>query len=244
MRARLEAAGGVVLDQTALEGVEVAPNGVSLTVTGPSGGNDSGGGGGGSRKLTARLVLDCMGHQSPIVRQVRWGARPDGVCLVVGGCASGFDAARNATADVICTVADAAPLEAQGGAPLQMFWEAFPSSESPDSRTCVRGGPLRLVLRMPEPRPGTPRLARQAWRAAQRPPPSLPPRSTYMFTYCDAQPFRPSLLQMFEEYWARLPEYQGLGEGGVDALEFKRLLFAFFPTFKSSPLAPAFDRSA
>lgn len=65
-----------------------------------------------------------------------------------------------------------------------------------------------------------------------------------MFTYCDAQPFRPSLLQMFEEYWARLPEYQGLGPGGVDALEFKRLLFAFFPTYKASPLAPTFDRCA
>jgi lycopene cyclase CruP len=62
-----------------------------------------------------------------------------------------------------------------------------------------------------------------------------------MFTYSDAQFFRPSLLEMFEEYWRRLPEYQKL-KGGVDQLEFKRLLFAFFPTYKDSPLAPAFDR--
>lgn len=61
-----------------------------------------------------------------------------------------------------------------------------------------------------------------------------------MFTYSDAQSFRPSLLDMFEEYWRRLPEYQGLS--GVDGLEFKRLLFAFFPTYKSSPLPPGFDR--
>jgi len=47
---------------------------------------------------------------------------------------------------------------------------------------------------------------------------------------------------MFEEYWRRLPDYQQLGAEGVDALEFKRLLFAFFPTYKTSPLPPAFDR--
>jgi lycopene cyclase CruP len=62
-----------------------------------------------------------------------------------------------------------------------------------------------------------------------------------MFTYCDAQAFRPSLVQMFEEYWARLPEYQKL-PGGVKGLDFKRLLFAFFPTYKASPLEPGFDR--
>lgn len=39
-----------------------------------------------------------------------------------------------------------------------------------------------------------------------------------------------------------MPAYQGLPPGGADALEFKRLLFAFFPTYKSSPLAPGFDR--
>lgn len=71
-------------------------------------------------------------------------------------------------------------------------------------------------------------------------PPLLSPR-TYMFTYSDAQPFRPSLIDVFEEYWRRLPAYQGLGQG-IDQLEFKRLLFAFFPTYKSSPLTPAFDR--
>lgn len=73
--------------------------------------------------------------------------KPDGICLVVGGCASGFDPAANATADIICTVTDSEPLGGGGGgstsssgssgssAPLQLFWEAFPSSDSPDSRT-------------------------------------------------------------------------------------------------------------
>ena len=37
-----------------------------------------------------RLVIDCMGHASPAVRQARAGQRPEGVCIVVGTCAKGF----------------------------------------------------------------------------------------------------------------------------------------------------------
>ena len=33
-------------------------------------------------------------------------------------------------------------------------------------------------------------------------------RTTYMFTYVDAQPTRPSLLAMMEEYWKLMPKYQ------------------------------------
>ena len=57
----------------------VHPNGVALSL-----GSDT------DNAVTARLVLDCMGHGSPAVRQLRWGHKPDGVCLVVGTCASGF----------------------------------------------------------------------------------------------------------------------------------------------------------
>lgn len=53
------------------------PNGISLDVQPAA-------------PVTARLVLDCMGHASPAVQQLRWGHKPDGVCLVVGSCASGF----------------------------------------------------------------------------------------------------------------------------------------------------------
>ena len=34
-------------------------------------------------------MLDCMGHWSPIVKQMRGRQQADGVCLVVGGCAGG-----------------------------------------------------------------------------------------------------------------------------------------------------------
>jgi hypothetical protein len=46
---------------------------------------------GGRRKmeLRARLLLDCMGHYSDIVKQMRGRAKPDGMVLVVGSCAEG-----------------------------------------------------------------------------------------------------------------------------------------------------------
>ncbi len=39
--------------------------------------------------LNTRLLLDCMGHYSDIVKQMRGRAKPDGMCLVVGSCAEG-----------------------------------------------------------------------------------------------------------------------------------------------------------
>jgi lycopene cyclase CruP len=33
--------------------------------------------------------LDCMGHYSPIVKQMRGKAKPEGMVIVVGGCAEG-----------------------------------------------------------------------------------------------------------------------------------------------------------
>eukprot|EP00775_Hariotina_reticulata_P005255 gene5255-5490_t len=57
----------------------------------------------------------------------------------------------------------------------------------------------------------------------------------------DAQPWRPSLHQLFEDYWQLMPQYQQL-QGDVSQLDFLRLLFGMFPTFKDSPLTPGFDR--
>ena len=35
--------------------------------------------------LRARLMLDCMGHYSPIVKQMRGRAKPEGMLMVVSG---------------------------------------------------------------------------------------------------------------------------------------------------------------
>ena len=87
-RRRFEAAGGQVLERTGLQGVWVHRDGVCLQLDGGGAGAGAAGGDGGAggqQQLTARLLLDCMGHASPIVQQIRWGRKPDGVCLVVSG---------------------------------------------------------------------------------------------------------------------------------------------------------------
>lgn len=161
-----------------------------------------------------------MGHASPVVRQLRWGVKPDGVCLVVGGCARGFDPAANTTADIIYSSSDMQPVATSPGggasagskALTQYFWEAFPAADGflPGARGVKAG----------------------EWRSDAR--------TTYMFSYMDAQPWRPSLQALFDDYWRLMPAYQGLD--GLEGLSFRRLLFGFFPTFRDSPLKPGFDR--
>jgi hypothetical protein len=82
-RARFESKGGVVLEKAGLDGVKVGPDGVLLDVPGRQGG------------VSARLLLDCMGNASPITRQIRYGQRPDGVCIVVGTMAAGYAPENN-----------------------------------------------------------------------------------------------------------------------------------------------------
>ena len=56
MRTNFEKAGGVVLEKTAGQGIDVFDNGVSLSI------HDG--------QVTGRLLLDCMGNASPMVLQV------------------------------------------------------------------------------------------------------------------------------------------------------------------------------
>jgi hypothetical protein len=96
--------------------------------------------------ITARLVIDSMGHMSPITRQCRWGERPDGICMVVGSCASGFDPARNTHGDLLYSNT---PILDKGQTQIQYFWEAFPASSGPSDRTTyVRTYTHRRACRM------------------------------------------------------------------------------------------------
>jgi lycopene cyclase CruP len=58
-------------------------------------------------------------------------------------------------------------------------------------------------------------------------------RTTYLFTYMDAQPQRLSLEGLFEEYLCLLPEYQNIE---LQQLKWQRALFGFFPSYRQSPL--------
>ena len=64
-------------------------------------------------------------------------------------------------------------------------------------------------------------------------------RTTYLFTYLDAHPERPSLEFLFEEYLRLLPEYQGVE---LSQLDFQRALFGFFPSYRQSPIRMPWSR--
>ncbi len=161
-------AGGTLLENQPFASVVVHPNGVVI-----------------NQAIRSRLLLDVMGHFSPIVKQARQGQKPDAVCLVVGTCATGFP--ENRSGDLIYTFT---PIEHQ----CQYFWEAFPASDG---------------------------------------------RTTYLFTYIDADPDRFSLEFLFDEYFRLLPEYQNVE---LAQLAFQRALFGFFPCYRDSPLTPSWDR--
>ena len=171
LKARFLADGGKLLEHTPFQNVTVHPDGVAVE--------------GGDGPVTARVLLDAMGHFSPIARQARRGQKPDAVCVVVGTCAQGYP--DNETGDLLVSFT---PMVGQ----CQYFWEAFPARDG---------------------------------------------RTTYMFSYLDAHPDRPSLEDFFEEYLRLLPSYQGVD---LQQLDWQRALFGFFPCYRNSPLGAPSDR--
>jgi lycopene cyclase CruP len=172
-------AGGKLLEQTCFERATVYADGVNLQ--GTSGGQQI--------QVKARLLLDVMGHFSPIARQARQitqrSLKPEGVCMVVGGCAQGLP--DQSSGDLIYTFA---PIHQQ----CQYFWEAFPARDG---------------------------------------------RTTYMFTYADADLQRPSFTQLLEHYLEQLPEYQ---QTDLTEIKFQRMLMGFFPAYQQSPLQTPWSR--
>lgn len=67
-------------------------------------------------------------------------------------------------------------------------------------------------------------------------------KTTYMFTYMDAEEKRPSLETLMNDYWRMLPEYQPSISDPEKDLDIKRVLFAYFPTYRDSPLKPKWSR--
>ena len=171
LKQKFLAAGGKILENTAFASATVHPDGVVITA--------------GEYKIKTRLLIDAMGHFSPIIKQVRNGSKPDAICVVVGSCAAGFPA--NETGDLIYSFT---PITNN----CQYFWEAFPARDG---------------------------------------------RTTYMFSYLDAAPERPTLEDFMSDYLRILPEYQGIE---LEKLDFKRFLFGFFPAYKDSPITVPFDR--
>ena len=171
LKQKFLAAGGILLENIAFKSATVHSDGVAIVA--------------GEHTIKTRLLIDAMGHFSPIIKQARKGTKPEAVCVVVGSCAQGYP--TNDTGDLIYSFT---PIINN----CQYFWEAFPAKDG---------------------------------------------RTTYMFSYLDANPARPSLEYFMEEYLRLLPEYQNIE---LEQLDFQRFLFGFFPAYKNSPIKLPFDR--
>ncbi|MEN9233946.1 MAG: hypothetical protein Q6J18_05900 [Gloeomargarita sp. DG02_3_bins_56] len=163
--------GGHIGEQQAVNSITIGSNGIAIQA--------------GELNYQSRLLIDMMGHFSPLTRLARRGQIPDGVCLVVGGCAQGFP--EHEYGDLLVTTT---PIINS----CQYFWEAFPAQDG---------------------------------------------RTTYLFTYVDAHPQRPSLTALCEAYLEHLPAYQGVDLG---QLAWQRFLFGFFPSYRRSPLGSHWAR--
>jgi lycopene cyclase CruP len=124
LKVRFLAAGGCLFENTPFEGAVVHPDGVIVET---------------AQNFKTRLLLDAMGHFSPLGRQARQGQKPDGVCLVVGSCAQGFP--KNNSGDLLVSFT---PLQNQ----CQYFWEAFPARDGRTTYlfTYMDAHPERLSL--------------------------------------------------------------------------------------------------
>jgi len=152
--------GGILLEEHAFKQAEVFDDSVVVTSEMRTGGRAAARGAGGEAafdqaaadgrlvKVTGQLMLDAMGNFSPVMRQARGYAKPQGVCLVVGSCARGGWVDNSKGGDLIYSFT---PIRGD----RQYFWEAFPSQDLHGSKE--------------------------------------ESRTTYMFTYVDADERRPSV---------------------------------------------------
>jgi hypothetical protein len=67
-------------------------------------------------------------------------------------------------------------------------------------------------------------------------------KTTYTFTYFDADEQRPSLTTLMDDYLETLPSYQSSISNAEADLEFENVQFSYFPTYKDSPLKPEWSR--
>lgn len=214
---RFRQAGGTILETTPIKGIAISDSiGAAMSLGGGGGSTDGvKGENDTSNIITTRLVLDCMGNASPISRQQRFGRKPDGVCAVVGSCAGGYDAESNLIGDIIYTNTE-----------IMSRRDNKISSSEDGGGTHDGGSKLQYFWEaFPVGEPGVSDV-----------------KTTYMFTYMDAEEGRPSLETIMDDYWDLLPKYQTSITDPEADLDVKRVLFAYFPTYTDSPLQPQWSR--
>ncbi|KAK6120626.1 hypothetical protein DH2020_045621 [Rehmannia glutinosa] len=117
MRKRFDSLGGVIYEGCSVSHISIYEDAAVLQLTD-------------GKILSSHLIIDAMGNFSPVVKQIRRGRKPDGICLVVGSCCGGFK--ENTTSDVIFS---SASVKRVGQSVAQYFWEAFPAGSGPLERT-------------------------------------------------------------------------------------------------------------
>jgi lycopene cyclase CruP len=153
-----------------------------------------------------------MGHYSPIVKQQRHGQPVEGMVIVVGGC-------MTTSADDGAAGADQTSTSSTTG---------MSSSGMDQSAGCD------LLVTIDDSQDDM----QYFWEAF--PAEGGKAKTVYMFAYADADPARPSMIDIFDTYLSNLERYQGVP---LDQINWKRVLMGGFPCYsKHVPLKPAFDR--
>lgn len=117
--------GGILLEKKSFISADIYDDGIKIELD--------------NQTISSRLLIDAMGHFSPIAKQARQGQQAEGVCLVVGSCGEGFE--KNDTGDLIATIT---PIQNR----CQYFWEAFPAKDGRTTYlfTYVDAHPDRISL--------------------------------------------------------------------------------------------------
>ncbi|KAE9457886.1 hypothetical protein C3L33_10219, partial [Rhododendron williamsianum] len=202
MKKRFDSLSGIIFEGDSVSGISIYEDAAVLQLAK-------------GKILSSRLLIDAMGNFSPVVKQIRRGEKPDGVCLVVGSCCRGFK--DNSTSDVIFS---SSAVKEVGESEAHYFWEAFPAGSGPMDRTSY-------MFTYVDPHPGCPKL------------------EELLEDYWDLMPNYQVVLQKCKEVLLIvivimvLPTSQGVS---LDNLEILRVIYGIFPTYRGSPLPAAFDR--
>ncbi|XP_058220370.1 uncharacterized protein LOC131330713 isoform X2 [Rhododendron vialii] len=133
MKKRFDSLGGIIFEGDSVSGISIYEDAAVLQLAK-------------GKILSSHLLIDAMGNFSPVVKQIRCGKKPDGVCLVVGSCCRGFK--DNSTSDVIFS---SSAVKEVGESEAHYFWEAFPAGSGPMDRTSY-------MFTYVDPHPGCPKL--------------------------------------------------------------------------------------
>jgi hypothetical protein len=210
-------------------------------------------------QLQGRLLIDGLGGQSPIMRQYRGAVPPDGMCIVVGSLARGYqqqqqqqqvqeNEASSITGWGDLLFANDPIIETAPVLSNNEYNLSSTSSSSSSSSSTVPPSSSKIPIQ----------YFWEAFPASSHP----TDRTTYLFTYMDLSVYRPSLLHIMEDYWELLLDYQQTflpnyhnskkndliastktnAEQILEHLQIQRILYGLFPVYRASPFQPSVDR--